>query len=732
MIFRLRTQIFLAAFALGLLPLLILVAINLSGHIRRHEEVGRQQLRATLALEYANLRGRLDRYRDALAQFALLPEVRELAEAPDRSAPHLAELLTGWFGSKPEILALTVRDDRRHEPAGFIRQSGRFVPAPSPPGAAPLPPGQLALTASVPTAHGPLTCTLLLDSATLLADYHNGYWITGQGEYLHRPTTSGYRTSRNAFADFPTLAATLASGRPELLETGGGFTVAWLPLTLDSSTPALWLGNPVDQSGAAQWRNALIHNILTIILVMSVLLFVIAGLIARKVDAIKEQILAGLDRVLNHGEAYRFAWRGPREITAMAEELSQLARRYVTTSQARREAEADLRENQENFRNLTNSAQDAIILMDHQGNISYWNQTATEMFGYSAAEALGQPLHRLIAPQLPPGESGRDLDPGAGAIRETIELIARCKDQRELPVELSLSEARIKEQWHSIWIIRDISERKGAEERTRLQQQQLRQADKMASLGLLVAGVAHEINNPNSIALLNIPMLTRAWESVGPILEEHYREQGDFPVAGLDYSEMREQIPQLCLELAESAKRIRTIVKDLKDYARQEPPDSGESLDLNQVCRTAARLTANLLRQHTDHFREEYQQPLPPLTGNRQRLEQVVINLLQNSCQALADRNGGITLTTGIDAKESRIWLKVSDQGCGIPPEALSQLTDPFFTTRRGSGGTGLGLAVSAGIVKEHGGRLDFASSAAGTTVTVSFPVAAGSGTHIG
>ncbi|HSH13195.1 MAG TPA: ATP-binding protein [Desulfurivibrionaceae bacterium] len=727
---RLRTQIFLAAFALGILPLLTLVAINLSGHIRRHEEVGRQQLRATLNLEFASLENRLDHYRDDLHKLALLPEIQELvAGDPARPAHPLPELLAGWFNGKPEILAITIRDDQNRILGNFVRQGAAFIQTGSRPGE-PTGRDRLTLATTVASAKGTLTCEFLLDSQALLADYHNAYWINAKGFYQQKPPVSALATGSNAFEDFPGLAEKLAGDRPELLETDSGFTVAWLPLYLNTAAPDLWLGNLVDQSGAVQWKDALIRNIITIILVMSALLFVIASLIARKVDLIKEQILAGLERVMNRGEEFRFSWSGPREITAMAEELSQLASRYVATSKGRQEAEAALLENQENFRNLANSAQDAIILMDHQGNISYWNQTAEEMFGYSEAEALGQPLHHLIATQLPAEESGRESRPeraaGSGPIRETIELIARRKNNSELPVELSLSEARIKERWHSIWIIRDISERKWAEEKTRLQQQQLVQADKMASLGLLVSGVAHEINNPNSIALLNTPMLARAWESVRPILEEHYREHGDFTVAGLDYSEMREQVPRLFQELEESAKRIRTIVKDLKDYVRKDPAANAEPVDLNQVCRTAVRLTGNMLKKHTDNFREDYQGPLPPLTGNRQRLEQVVINLLQNSCEALPDRTAGITLATGASPDGKQVWLQVSDQGGGIPQEALKQLTDPFYTTKRTSGGTGLGLSVSAGIVKEHGGNLDFASSPQGTKVRVSFPAAAG------
>jgi PAS domain S-box-containing protein len=413
-------------------------------------------------------------------------------------------------------------------------------------------------------------------------------------------------------------------------------------------------------------------------------------------------------------------------VVNLAEELTTLARRYAITRARQQEAEADLHQSEDKFRNLTASAQDAIAMMDHHGNISYWNEAAAEIFGFSAAEALGKPIHTLISPRL--SDSGQrgameEKPVSDGPIRETIELITKRKDGTEFPIELSLSEARIKDQWNSIWIIRDITERRRAEDETRLQQQQLVQADKMISLGVLISGVAHEINNPNSIAMLNTSMLFRAWESARPILDEYYRENGDFLVAGLQYSEMCEQIPRLFLELEESARRIKNIVHDLKDYARQDTTRHMEPVDLNEIARAAVRLNHNKIKNATRNFGMELAPNLPPIRGNRQRLEQVLINLIQNSCEALASQDAAISLASRHDANSDEVEVSVHDQGTGIAEEIINRITDPFFTTKRSYGGTGLGLSVSAGIIKEHQGRLRFASSPeAGTTATISFP----------
>jgi polar amino acid transport system substrate-binding protein len=147
-------------------------------------------------------------------------------------------------------------------------------------------------------------------------------------------------------------------------------------------------------------------------------------------------------------------------------------------------------------------------------------------------------------------------------------------------------------------------------------------------------------------------------------------------------------------------------------------------IDINEITRAAARLTGNLLKKSTNRFVEKYGTELPPIRGNSQRLEQVVINLLQNSCDALPNSEAAITIETGPAKGGQQLYLKVEDEGCGIPADSLNRVTDPFFTTKRGTGGTGLGLSVSAGIIKEHGGKINFSSTGRGTTVTITLPVA--------
>ncbi|WP_432822198.1 transporter substrate-binding domain-containing protein [Trichloromonas sp.] len=270
---------------------------------------------------------------------------------------------------------------------------------------------------------------------------------------------------------------------------------------------------------------------------------------------------------------------------------------------------------------------------------------------------------------------------------------------------------------------REVAERKRAMRLLEERQRQLIQADKMTTLGILVSGVAHEINNPNGVVMLNVPLLQKAWRDAEPILEEHYRHFGDFTLGWLKYSRMRREIPHLLGETLESSQRIRRIVEDLKDFARRDDSEQAVRVDLNEVVAAAIRLVEPTVRKATSRFNVQCDVGLPPVRGNSQRLEQVIVNLVVNACQALTAREQGISLETGRD-EAGQVWLKVRDQGCGIPAENLEHLLDPFFTTKRESGGTGLGLWVSAGIVNDLGGRLEFASPPGeGTTVTLALPV---------
>ena len=273
-----------------------------------------------------------------------------------------------------------------------------------------------------------------------------------------------------------------------------------------------------------------------------------------------------------------------------------------------------------------------------------------------------------------------------------------------------------------VYIIRDITERKKSEQQARTQQERLIQADKMISLGILISGVAHEINNPNHFIMINSSILLEAWQSVLPVLDRHHVINGDFQVAGVPYSELRDHILELCEGITEGSERIMNIVKSLKDYARQGATDLDQEVNINDVLKATLNLLANQLRKSTTALSVVYGSDLPVIKGNFQRLEQVMVNLIQNACEALKDPSQGIHIVTYYkQADGGRVVVEVKDEGGGIPAEDIKHVMDPFFTSKRDQGGTGLGLSVSTGIVKQHGGILELSSEPGKGTKAVLF-----------
>ena len=262
----------------------------------------------------------------------------------------------------------------------------------------------------------------------------------------------------------------------------------------------------------------------------------------------------------------------------------------------------------------------------------------------------------------------------------------------------------------------DITEKKRLE-------QELIQADKMISLGILVSGVAHEINNPNNFIMLNIPIIWEAWKSIRSILEKYYQENGDFNMGGLPYTEMRDEIPGLFSGIEEGAKRIKYIVQGLKNYSCPDIDARKQTLNINKVIDSVIALLKSMIIKSTINFSTKYTKDLPTLTGNFQKLEQVLTNLIVNACQSLTDKKEGIFVRTYFDKESGSVVIEVRDEGRGISDKALPHIMDPFYTTRRSHGGTGLGLFVSSNIIKKHDGKIEVKSQKGkGSTFKIILP----------
>jgi two-component system, NtrC family, sensor kinase len=262
-------------------------------------------------------------------------------------------------------------------------------------------------------------------------------------------------------------------------------------------------------------------------------------------------------------------------------------------------------------------------------------------------------------------------------------------------------------------------------------QHQLMQSEKLASIGQLAAGVAHEINNPIGYVFSNFGTLEKYIADVFRMLQAYQDAepgladtQARTRLASLreeielDY--LKEDIPSLMAESREGIKRVRKIVQDLKDFSRVDARQDWEWTNLHHGIESTLNIVNNEIKYKCEVIRQYGE--LPDVECLPSELNQVFMNLLVNAAQAITADHGTITIRTGTEGENA--WVEIQDSGCGIPKESLKRIFDPFFTTKPVGKGTGLGLSLSYGIVQKHGGRMDVASEIGrGTCFRLTIPI---------
>ncbi len=261
-------------------------------------------------------------------------------------------------------------------------------------------------------------------------------------------------------------------------------------------------------------------------------------------------------------------------------------------------------------------------------------------------------------------------------------------------------------------------------------QQKLLQSEKLASIGQLAAGVAHEINNPIGYVHSNIGSLERYIEDLFKVLESYeqlirgsnHQATSDLETIrrDSDVEFLKEDIPALVRESKEGITRVKKIVQDLKDFSHVDSNDEWQWANLHKGLDSTLNIVGNEIKYKADVVKEYGE--LPEVECMPSQLNQVFMNLLVNAAHAIGPERGTITLRTGTDG--THVWVDVIDTGCGIPEHLHTKIFDPFFTTKPIGKGTGLGLSLSYGIVQAHGGQLEVQSTAGhGSTFRVVLPI---------
>lgn len=342
------------------------------------------------------------------------------------------------------------------------------------------------------------------------------------------------------------------------------------------------------------------------------------------------------------------------------------------------------------YRNIVENSADAIITIGIDNHIQSWNQGAERLFGWKPIEAIGQPVGIMIPDQLL--EAGELLCLAYG-IAHTSEVKnyqteRMHKDGRHIPVNLTesalLTDGEVSGRSQ---IIRDISELQTIEH-------QMRQSDRLATVGQLAAGVAHEIGNP----LTSI-------HSIVQLLERRMQQP--------DHIKKLERIQS-------NIERITKIVRELVDFTRPQATDT-QFVQINEVIQSAVGLMSYDNRRQQIKIDLELTEDLPRVKASPDKLHQVIVNLLVNAFDALRETGDSVQIATG--ENESAVTVTVSDNGAGMEAHVMDKIFEPFFTTKDIGKGTGLGLSVSHGIINSMNGTLTVDSSAGeGATFIIEIP----------
>ncbi len=394
--------------------------------------------------------------------------------------------------------------------------------------------------------------------------------------------------------------------------------------------------------------------------------------------------------------------------TSRSDEMGELARSIDSMLETLSLSRAELRVSEQKYRDLVETAPDAIVGFDTDGKILSANTAFVKLMGFdSASDVVGQPL-----PVVWPGamfetlaSDRREWQAWKRMVLEDME-IEGPKGSRWFSATLSRTgPPSAAHAFHGIAIIRETTERVEAEREAEARRKQLVRTQRLAALGTLVAGVAHEINNPNSVIDLNTGVLCRRLRA------------GDRGGQTLD------DFLDLLTEIQDASRRIATIVKALRGFARPTKEGVVDGIQVNEVVLDACNLTRQYVAKKGAKLCLSLLPDMPLLPGNAQQLVQVVVNLIQNACEAIEQTDVDVKISTSFDEERRVLLLTVEDKGAGIAADERDRVFDPFFTTRRDGGGMGLGLSISVGIVEAHGGHMEVESvPGKGTKMSVILP----------
>ena len=400
--------------------------------------------------------------------------------------------------------------------------------------------------------------------------------------------------------------------------------------------------------------------------------------------------------------------------------IKAIAERLGKTTE-RRHAEEELR-----LKNYAiESSINAIIFTDLEGDLAYVNRSFLKMWGYdNGKKVLGKNISRFWEMEESVKEIVRVLSDKGGYLAE---LVAKKKDGSIFHVQLSanLIKDEADRPFYLLGSLIDITDKKKLRQESEYRLQQIIHADKLASLGKVVAGVAHEINNPNSFIAYNAPLLDETWQAFKPIISDYAAAHPEWRKNGLNLKDFCQDMGEIVDAIKIGSERINQTVAALKEFARLDENNNFLPVQVNEAIKKTITIIGAQLRKSIGKIELNLASNLPKVEGNLQKIEQVIANLLINATHAIPDKNKGrLSITTRYLERLDHLLIEIEDNGIGMEPKDIGRICEPFFTNRRDNGGTGLGLSVSFGLIQEHNGAIGVLSRPGiGSRFTVYLPV---------
>ena len=487
---------------------------------------------------------------------------------------------------------------------------------------------------------------------------------------------------------------------------------------------------------------------MAILLLLTVTYFAI-GIYHSIIDNVRS--LSRSARAFADGNMSRRVHLGTRdEIGQIGDSFNEMAESFNAMLEARNQAEEDMRKSETKFRAIYESSSDAIMLLDKEKGFFDCNEATLRVFGCPTRDDFINKHPSQFSPLAQPdGQDSMCLSNEhiATAFKNGSDRFEwmHCRlDGTEFFANIWLTKMELNGGQVLQATVRDITARKQAEDELRKSNSELEkavhqlhdtqnlllQSDKMASVGQLAAGVAHEINNPIGYVSSNLGTLDGYLKELFGLVAAY--EEMENAVADdaalarvkavknkVDMDFLKEDVLSLMRESQEGIIRVKKIVQDLKDFSRVDSGDEWHRADLHKGLDSTLNVASNEIKYKAD-VKKEYGD-IPEVECLLSQLNQVFMNLLVNAAHAIEER-GTITLRTGQQGDE--VWVEVADTGKGIAPEHINKIFDPFFTTKPVGKGTGLGLSLSYGIIQKHHGRIEVNSEAGkGASFKVWLPV---------